>query len=70
MLTTLDGYSYEEIRELFRSVLNIREMAVVYLVHSRFSYIKIAKTLKISADYCRKIYNQAEHKLTEALGLG
>lgn len=70
LLITLDKYSYEEIRELFRSALDIREMAVVYLVHSKFDYAKIAKTLKISVDYCRKIYNQAENKLTEALGQG
>lgn len=69
LLTTLDGYSYEEVRELFKSALNIREMAVVYLVHCGFSYVKIAKTMKISADYCRKVYNQAENKLRDALGL-
>ena len=32
-------------------------------------YAKIAEALKISVDYCRKIYNQAENKLTEALGI-
>ena len=69
LLVTLDEISYGEVRELFRSVLDIRQMAVVYLVHSGFDYVKIAKTLKISEDYCRKIYNQAENKLTEAIGL-
>jgi DNA-directed RNA polymerase specialized sigma24 family protein len=69
LLTTLDEYSYEEIRELFKSVLNITEMAVVYLVHCEFEYEKIAKTLKISDDYCRKLYNQAENKLKKALAL-
>jgi len=69
LLAALDTYSYEEVRELFLSVLNIREMAVVYLVHSGFDYSKIAKTLKISVDYCRKLYNRAENKLTNALGL-
>ena len=48
LLTTLDKYSYEEIRELFKSCLNIKEMAVVYLIHCGFSYAKIAKALKIS----------------------
>lgn len=67
LLVTLDSYSYEEIRELFKSVLTIREMAVVYLVHCFFSYARIAKTLKISEDYCRKIYNTAENKLTKAV---
>ena len=56
LLVILDKYSYEEIRELFKAVLNIREMAVVYLIHCGFSYAKIAKTLKISEDYCRKLY--------------
>jgi len=69
LLPTLDKYSYEEVRELFKSVLNIKEMAIVYLVHCCFSYAKIAKTLKISEDYCRKLYNRAENKLTEALGV-
>ena len=69
LLTTLDEYSYQEVRELFVSTLNIREMTVIYLVHCGFDYTKIAKTLKISVDYCRKIYNHAENKLTEALGL-
>ena len=70
LLTTLDGYLYEEVRELFKSTLDIREMAIVYLVHSGFKYDKIARTLKISVDYCRKVYNQAESKLRDALGLG
>jgi len=69
LLTTLDKYSYEEVRELFVSKLNIREITVIYLVHCDIDYAKIAKILKISVDYCRKIYNQAENKLTEALGL-
>ncbi len=69
LLATLDEYSYVEVRELFMSALDIREMAVVYLVHSGFNYDKIARTLKISVDYCRKIYNQAENKLRDALGL-
>ena len=69
LLIYLDQYSYEEVRELFRSELDIREMAVVYLVHSGFDSVKIAKTLKISVEYCRKIYNQAENKLKKALGL-
>ncbi len=69
LLIYLDQYSYAEVRELFMSALNIREMVVVYLVHCRFSYTKIAEILKISVDYCRKIYNQAEHKLTETLDL-
>lgn len=69
LLTTLDEYSYEDVRELFKSALDIREMAVVYLVHSGFKYDKIARTLKISVDYCRKIYNQAENKLKSVLGL-
>ena len=67
----LTGFdNYEEVRELFKAVLTIKEMAVVYLVHCRFSYAKIAKTLKISEDYCRKLYNRAENKLKEALGIG
>jgi len=70
LLTTLDKYPYEDIRELFKSCLNIREMAVVHLIHCQFSYAKIAKTLKISEDYCRKLYNQAEKKLRGAVGLG
>ena len=70
LLVTLDQYSYEEVRELFRSALDIREMAVVYLVHSGFDYLSIAQTLKISEDYCRKIYNQAKNKLKKAVGLG
>jgi len=70
LLVILNQYSYEEIRELFKSVLNIREMAVIYLIHCGFSYVQIAKTLKISEDYCRKLYNRAENKLTEALGIG
>ena len=70
LLTTLDKYSYEEIRELFKSCLNIKEMAVVYLVHCCISYAKIAKTLKISEDYCRKLYNRAENKIRKALGMG
>ena len=69
LLATLDKYSYEEIRELFVSALNIREITVIHLVHCDFDYVKIAQTLKISVDYCRKIYNQAENKLTAALGL-
>ena len=69
LLATLDKYSYVEVRELFKSALDIREMAVVYLVHTGFAYAKIAKTLKISEDYCRKIYNQAESKIKIALGL-
>ena len=70
LLVILNQYSYEEIRELFKSVLNIREMAVIYLIHCGFSYVQIAKTLKISEDYCRKLYNRAENKLTGALGIG
>ena len=70
LLVILDTYNYEEVRELFKAVLTIKEMAVVYLVHCRFSYAKIAKTLKISEDYCRKLYNRAENKLKEALGIG
>ena len=69
LLVILDKYSYEEIRELFRAVLTIREIAVVYLVHCQFSYVKIAKAMKISEDYCRKLYNKAENKLKKALGL-
>ena len=67
LLVTLDEISYGEIRELFKSVLDIREMVVVYLVHSGFTYDTIAETLKISADYCRKIYNKAEKKLMSVL---
>ena len=70
LLVILNQYSYEEIRGLFKSVLNIREMAVIYLIHCGFSYVQIAKTLKISEDYCRKLYNRAENKLKEALGVG
>jgi DNA-directed RNA polymerase specialized sigma24 family protein len=70
ILTILDKYPYVEVRELFKSALDIREMAIVYLFHSDFDYIQIAKTLKISEDYCRKIYNQAEGKLKNALGFG
>ncbi|MCK5607818.1 hypothetical protein KAR91_38410 [Candidatus Pacearchaeota archaeon] len=69
LLTTLDGYSYAEVRELFDSALNIKEMVVVYLVHCGFDYVKIAKTMNISNDYCRKIYNHAENILTETLKL-
>ena len=69
LLTILDQYTYEEVREVFRSALDIREMAIVYLVHSGFSYLTISKALKISAEYCRKIYNRAENKLKKALGL-
>ena len=67
LLTTLDGYSYVEVIELFRLTLDIMEMAIVYLVHSGFDYENIAGTMKISVDYCRKIYKQAENKLIKAL---
>ena len=67
LLVALNKYSYEEIRELFKSCLTIKEIAVIYLVHCCFGYNKIAKTLKISEDYCRKLYNRAENKLREAL---
>ena len=67
LLTTLNEFSYMEVRELFREVLDIREMAVIFLVHVGFNYCKIGETLKISADYCRKLYNQAEKKIRKAL---
>jgi len=67
----IDGMSYIDARELLKEAFDgsIKHDAVFYMVQQKYSYNKIAKLLKVSVDYVRKIWNESENMLSDLLGL-
>ena len=68
-LIYIDGLPGIELSELFVNHLNIKQTEIIWLRYCGHSNEDIAEQLKLSKDYVRKLYRQAELVLAEALNI-